>query len=94
MSAQEAPPLDGVAVEAGDCAKPSGNRRTSSATLLEVAAEALDVSAPRLEKTKVVLLAPSCELAQVEGVRLSGESAVASNIASERDPLGLAEHGL
>ncbi len=86
--------LDGVAVEAGDCAKPPGNRRTSPATLLEVATEALDVSAPRLEKVDVVLLAPSCKLAQVEGVRLSGESAVASKIATERDPLGIAEHGV
>ena len=61
--------LDGVAVEAGDCAKPPGNRRASPAARLEVAAEALDVSAPRLEKVEVVLLAPSCELAKVEGVR-------------------------
>jgi hypothetical protein len=62
--------LDCVAVEAGDCAKPSGNRRTSSAALLEVAAEALDVRAPRLEEMEVVLLAPSGELAKVGGVRL------------------------
>ena len=86
--------LDGVAVEAGDCAKPRSNRRTSPATLLEVATEALDVSAPGFEKTEVVLLAPSGKLAKVEGVRLSGESAVASKITTERDPLGVAEHGL
>jgi len=86
--------LDGIAVEAGDCAKPPGNRRTSSAALLEVAAEALDVSAPRLEEAEVVLLTPSGELAKVEGVSLSGESAVASKIATERDPLGIAEHWL
>ena len=70
--------LDGVAVEAGDRAKPPGNRRTSPATLFEVAAEGFDVRAPRFEEAKVVLLAPSGELAKVEGVRLSGESAVAS----------------
>ncbi len=61
--------LDGAAVEAGDRAKPPGNR-TSPAALLEVAAEALDVRAPRLEEMEVVLLAPSGELAKVGGVRL------------------------
>jgi hypothetical protein len=84
--------LDGVAVEAGDCAKPPGNRRASSPALVEVTAETLDVRAPRLEEADVVLLAPSGELAPVEGLRLSGESVVASQIATERDPLGIAEH--
>ena len=55
--------LDGVAVEAGDREKPPGNRRASPAALFEVAAEALDVSAPGREKAEVVLLAPSGELA-------------------------------
>ncbi len=60
--------LDGVAVEAGDCAKPPGNRRASAAALLEVATEALDVRAPYLEEVDVVLLAPGGELARVEHV--------------------------
>jgi hypothetical protein len=85
--------LDGVAVEAGDRAKPPGNRRVSPAALFEVAAEALDVRAPRLEEADAMLLAPGGELAQVERVRLFGESLVASKIATERDPLGIADTG-
>ncbi|MGO9335356.1 MAG: hypothetical protein ACLQCU_15130 [Acidimicrobiales bacterium] len=50
--------------------------------------------AARLEEADVVLLAPSGELAKASGVRLSGESAATSKIASEREPLGIAEHGL
>jgi hypothetical protein len=86
--------LDGVAVETGDGAESPGYRCASPPALLEVAAEALDVSAPCLEEADVVLLAPSGELAQIERVRLSGQSAIASKIATERDPLGITEHGL
>jgi hypothetical protein len=84
--------LDGVAVEASNCAKPPSNRRTSPATLLEVATEALDVSAPGFEKTDVVLLAPGGELAQVERVSLAGEPAVTGEESGESDPLGIAKH--
>ena len=84
--------LDGVAVEARDCAKPPGNRRASAATLLEVTAEALDVRAPCLEEVDVVLLAPSCELAKVERVSLAGEPAVTGKESGESDPLGIAKH--
>ncbi len=66
----------------------------SPAALLEVAAKALDVSAPRLEKADVVLLAPSGELAKVEGVRLAGEPAVTGKESGESDPLGVGEYGL
>jgi hypothetical protein len=86
--------LDGVAVEAGDCAKPPGNRRASPATLLEVTAEALDVRAPCLEEVDVVLLAPGGELAQVERVSLAGEPAVTGEESGESDSLGVGEYGL
>jgi hypothetical protein len=49
--------LDGVAVETGDGTESPGNRCASPPAHLEVAAEALDVSAPRLEEVDVVLLA-------------------------------------
>ena len=86
--------LDGVAVEAGDCAKPPGNRRASAATLLEVTAEALDVRAPCLEEVDVELLAPGGELAQVERVNLAGEPAVTGEESGESDSLGVGEYGL
>jgi len=86
--------FDGIAVEAGDSAQAPSDRRASPAASFEVATEALDVGTSRVEEVDAVLLAPRGELAKVEGVRLSGESAVAGEKASERDPLGIAEHGL
>ena len=86
--------IDGIAVEAGDGAESASHGSASAAALLEVAAEALDISAPRLEETEIVLRAPGGELAQVECVRLARETAVASKIATESDPLGIAEHGV
>ncbi len=86
--------LDGVAVEAGDCAKPPGNRRASAAALLEVTAEALDVRALCPEEVDVVLLAPEGELARVEHVSLAGEPAVTGKESGESDSLGVGEYGL
>ena len=55
--------LDGIAVEAGDGAEPASHGSASLPALLEVAAEALDVRAPRLEEAEIVLRAPPGELA-------------------------------
>jgi hypothetical protein len=86
--------FDRLTVKTGDGAEPPSNRRASTAALLKVATEALDVGAPRLEETDAVLLAPGGELAKVEGVRLAGKPAVSGEKAGESDSLGLAEHGL
>lgn len=58
----------GVAVEAGDGARPPGDGGTNAAALLEVASVALDVGAAHCEQAQVVGLAPGDELAQVQGV--------------------------
>ena len=47
------------------------------AAVLEVAGEALDVDAADIEQPVVVLPAPGGELAQIEGVGVAGEAAVA-----------------
>jgi hypothetical protein len=68
--------FDGIAVEAGDSAQAPGDSGASPAASFEVATEALDVGASRPEEVDAVLLAPRDELAKVQRVRLSGESAV------------------
>ena len=86
--------LDGVAVEAGDCAKPPGTRRASRPRASRPTAKALDVRSLCLEEVDVVLLAPGGELAQVERVSLAGEPAVTGEESGETNPLGVGEYGL
>ena len=69
--------LLGVAVEAGDGAEPAGDRGPGAAQQLEVTGEALDVSAPRPEHRHPVFGAPGHVLAQIHGVGVAGQAAVA-----------------
>jgi hypothetical protein len=64
--------FDGVAVEVGDGAQPSGDDGPGAAAGFQVTGEALDVGTARLEQPQVMLLAPGHILAQVQGVRLAG----------------------
>jgi len=70
--------LFGVAVEPGDRGQPSGDGGPGPAQLLEVAGEALDVGTADIEQAQVAALAPGDELAQVEGVGVTGQSSVAA----------------
>ena len=84
--------LDGVAVEAGDCAKPPGNLARARPRSSRSRPKNSMSAAPCLEEVDVVLLAPSCELAKVERVSLAGEPAVTGKESGESDPLGIAKH--
>jgi len=86
--------LDGVAVEPGDCAQPACDRCACPAARFHVAAEAFDVCPSRLEQVQAVLLAPSGEHPQVERVSVAGQTAVARQEASQRDPLSFGEQRL
>src|SRR5213078_5181017 len=86
--------LDGVAVEPGHGAQPPGDGGPGSAAGLQVAGEALDVRAAYLEQAQVTLLAPSGELAQVQGIRFAGQAAVSSKEPGQRQPLLVDEHRL
>ena len=86
--------LFGVAVEADDGAQPPGDGGACLAAVLEVAGEALDVDPADVEQAPVVLPAPGGELAQVEGVRLAGEAAVAGQEAEQRGLLELGQDRL
>jgi hypothetical protein len=72
------PIADGVTVEAGDSTEAPSNPRAIAPALLQVAAEAFDVGSAYLEDADAVLPAPDGELAEVERIRLSGESAVSA----------------
>src|SRR4051794_35381638 len=82
--------LYGVAVEPGDCAQPSRDRRANSPARLHFTAEALDVRAASLEQAQTVLLTPRGEHAQVERVRVAGQPAV----PGQRSALGVGEQRL
>ncbi|MDQ1400183.1 MAG: hypothetical protein QOK20_2115 [Acidimicrobiaceae bacterium] len=62
-----------------------------SARCFEVPAEAHYVGPAHLEQPKVVVVAPGGELAQIEGVGVAGETAVAGQEAGQREALGIAE---
>ena len=83
--------LFGVAVEAGDRAEPTSDRRPSAPTGFEVAGEALDVGPAGAEQAQVVLGAPGDELAQVQRVGLTGQASVAGEERRQRVPLGVGE---
>jgi hypothetical protein len=61
---------------------------------LQFADEGLDVGAADREQRQGPRAAPAGELAQVEGVGLAGQSAVAGQEAGEGEPLGVGEHRL
>ena len=86
--------LFGVGVEPGHRGQATGNGRPSSAQLLEVAGEALDVGTADIEQAQVTALAPGDELAQIEGVGVTGRSSLAGQGAGEGEPLGLAAHAV
>ncbi len=68
--------LDRIAVEPGDGTQTAGDGGPGAAVGFEVAGEALDIRAARLEQAQMVLLAPAGELAQVQFVGLPGQAAV------------------
>ncbi|MGH9118307.1 MAG: hypothetical protein ACRD0A_10660 [Acidimicrobiales bacterium] len=66
----------------------------SPAAGFEVAGEALNVRTAHLEQPQAVLLAPGDELAQVQGVGVAGQSAVAGQEPGEGEPLRFGEVGI
>ena len=74
--------LDRITVEPGDGAQPPGDGGPGPAFRFQVAGEALDVSAPGLEQAQITLLAPASELAQIQGVSLTGQAGVADLVAA------------
>jgi len=83
--------FDGVLIEPGDGAQPTGDGRPCAAPSFQVAGEAFDVSAADGEQREGAGTAPGSELPQVEGVRLTGQAAVPGQEPGEREPLGIAE---
>ncbi len=75
--------LHGVTVEAGHGAKTTADGRPSTSLGLKLTAKALDVGSARREQVGAVAGAPGQELAQVQGVGVSGEPAVAGQEAGE-----------
>jgi hypothetical protein len=86
--------LDGVLAEACDGAQPAGDGCPGAAAGLELAGEGIDVGAPDGEQGEGPGTAPAGELAQIQGVGLASQSAVAGQVTSEGEPLGLGEHRL
>ena len=86
--------LDGVFVEPGNGAQPAGDGGPGAAAGFQVAGEALDVGAARLEQAQLMLGAPARVLAQVQRVGLAGQAGVTGQEPSQGEPLGLGEHRL
>ena len=86
------PSSPGVAVEPDDRAQPAGDRRPGLAAVFEIAGEAFDVDPADVEQTVIVLPAPGSELAQIQGVSVSGEAAVGSQESEQRHPLDVRQH--
>jgi hypothetical protein len=83
--------LFGVAIEAGNGAQPAGDRGPGATQGLEVAGETLDVGATRPEHRHPVFGAPGDVLAQVEGVGVASQTAVAGQEPGQRQLLAGAE---
>ena len=77
--------LFGVAVEAGDRAQPAGDCRGRPALRLELTAESLDVTAADLEQAEMASVAERHELAEVQGVGVTGEAPVAAEEPGKRN---------
>jgi len=85
--------LHGVPIEAGNGADPSGDCCPRSAPGFHVPAEAFDISRPRLERAQTVLLTPRHVLAQIQRIRVAGQTAVAGEEPRQRGPLSDHESG-
>ena len=83
-----------VAVEPDDGAQAAGDGGAGLAAIFEIAGVALDVDAADVEEAMVVLRAPGGELAQVQGVGVAGEAAVAGQEPEQRHPLDVGQHRL
>jgi hypothetical protein len=77
--------LNGVFAEPGDGAQPPGNRRAGPAFRLEFAGEGLRVRAADREQRQRPCPAPAGELAQVEGVGLTGQAPVSGQEPDEAE---------
>src|ERR1700730_3329838 len=78
------PFLLGIAVEPSDGAQPAGDSRPCPTPRLEVAGEALDLEPADLEQVEAVLVAPGHELAEIELVRVAGQTGVAGREPGQR----------
>jgi hypothetical protein len=86
--------LDGVLVEPGDGAQPSGDGGAGTAVGFELAGEGLDVGPADREQCEGPGSAPAGELARVERVRLAGQPAVPGQVPRERETPRIGEHRL
>ena len=84
----------GVAVEADDGGQAPGHGGPGLALRFQLAPEALDVGPAHREQGQAVGAAPDDDLAQVEGVGVAGQPAVAGQEAGQRELLGRAEDGI
>jgi hypothetical protein len=78
--------LDGVPVKPGDGAQPPSDRSSRPACRFHVAAEALDIRPAGGEQVQPVLGTPGRVLTQIQGVRVSGQPAVAGQKPGQRRP--------
>ena len=85
--------LDGVVAEPGNGAQPAGDGGPGAAAGFQVAGEALDVGAARLEQAQLMLGAPARVLAQVQRAGLAGQAGVTGQEPSQGEPLGLGDTG-
>jgi hypothetical protein len=86
--------LHRVPVEARDGGQPAGDGGPGAAEGFQLAGECLNVGAAGGEQGQAPGAAPAGELAQVQGVGLAGQAAVAGQEPGEGEPLGLCERGL
>jgi hypothetical protein len=68
--------FDGVLVEPGDSGQPAGDGGAGTSPGFQLEGEALDVGPADREQGQGAAAAPACELAQVQGVGLAGQTAV------------------
>ena len=86
--------FDGVLVEPGDGAQAAGDGGPGAAAGFQIAGEAPDVGAVRLEQAQVMLGTPARVLTQVQCVRLAGQAAVAGQKPCQGEPLQFGKHRL
>ena len=83
--------LHGVLVETGDGAQPPGDGGAGAAACFQLTGERFDVRAADREQRQRAEAAPGGELAQVQGVGLAGQAAVAGEVSGEGEPFGVGE---
>ena len=86
--------FDGVLVEPGDGGQPAGDGGAGASPGFQLAGEALDVRPADIEQGQRPGSAPAGELAQVQGVGLTGQAAVPGQEPGERETLGIGEYRL